>query len=408
MTVIGHIDSDCFYVSAERARRPELRSVPVGVLGNQGACVIAKSYELKACGVPTGMAIWEALPLCPDAVFVKRDFEWYEVISRRMLELVRTLSPSVEYYSIDEQFFDASYLEQSFRTGLEEAVRLLQEQVRDVVGIPVSIGVAPTKTYAKLISNSVKPYGYGVVTDPKEALERFAETPVDAITGIAKRSKLKLQAYGITNCQHFAEADRRLIRKLLTKTGEELWWELHGTQTKPILTKRPANKIVARGGSVGNASADEDKLVGWVARNTERLIEALDHHQFNTDELTLTLRAKTGLSYSARQKLPQSTAQFSLLFEAAVGLFYSLWAHGRLVSHLHLIAGKLTYREAVQQSLFHAPTEKEQRIAAAKAAVNKKVGRFAVRSGATLPLYDLYHDEASDYETCDIYGTTCF
>lgn len=72
--MIGHVDADCFYVSAERMRYPHLCDMPVGVLGNHGACIIAKSYELKAAGVPTGMAIWEAVPRCAQAVYVKRDF----------------------------------------------------------------------------------------------------------------------------------------------------------------------------------------------------------------------------------------------------------------------------------------------------------------------------------------------
>ena len=104
---MGHLDADCFYVSCERVRHPFLRGQSVGVLSNQGACVIAKSYEMKARGVTTGMPIWDALPLCPEGIFVKRDFEWYEVLSRQMLDLVRRFSPTVEYYSIDEVFFDA-------------------------------------------------------------------------------------------------------------------------------------------------------------------------------------------------------------------------------------------------------------------------------------------------------------
>jgi nucleotidyltransferase/DNA polymerase involved in DNA repair len=80
---------------------------PVGVLGNQGACVIAKSYEMKAVGVKTGEPIWEALVKCPEGIYVKRDFRWYEVLSRLMLDVARELSPRVEYYSIDEFFFQA-------------------------------------------------------------------------------------------------------------------------------------------------------------------------------------------------------------------------------------------------------------------------------------------------------------
>jgi nucleotidyltransferase/DNA polymerase involved in DNA repair len=90
------------YVSAERVRYHYLQGKPVGVLGNQGACVIAKSYEMKTAGVKTGMPIWDAVRLCPQAVFVKRDFRWYEVLSRCMLDVVRTFSQRVEFYSIDE------------------------------------------------------------------------------------------------------------------------------------------------------------------------------------------------------------------------------------------------------------------------------------------------------------------
>jgi nucleotidyltransferase/DNA polymerase involved in DNA repair len=98
---VAHLDSDCFYVSAERVRHPDLVGKPVGVLGNNGACVIAKSYEMKARGVKTGTPIWDAKALCPDGVYVKRDFHWYEVLSRKMLAIVGELSPRAEYFSID-------------------------------------------------------------------------------------------------------------------------------------------------------------------------------------------------------------------------------------------------------------------------------------------------------------------
>lgn len=99
----AHLDADCFYVSAERARRRFLHGKPVGVLGNQGACVIG---QVLRAGVTTGMPIWDALKLCPRGVYLKRDFRWYEVLSRLMLEAVRAFSPRVEYYSIDEFFFE--------------------------------------------------------------------------------------------------------------------------------------------------------------------------------------------------------------------------------------------------------------------------------------------------------------
>src|SRR3954464_1497417 len=108
--LVAHLDADCFYVSAERVRHPELVGKPVGVLGNNGACVIAKSYEMKAQGVKTGTPIWDAKKVCPDGVYVKRDFYWFEVLSRKMLGIVGSFSRKVEYYSIAEFFFTAEPL----------------------------------------------------------------------------------------------------------------------------------------------------------------------------------------------------------------------------------------------------------------------------------------------------------
>jgi nucleotidyltransferase/DNA polymerase involved in DNA repair len=179
---IAHLDADCFYVSAERVRYPFLIGQPVGVLSNQGACVIAKSYELKAKGIPTGMPIWDAQPLCPRAIFVKRDFEWYEVLSRRMLD-VHTVSPTVEYYSIDEMFFDAD--------GVDP--KNLQQRILNDVGVPVTIGISTTRSLAKLASDNAKPFGCWSATSNEQIAELLHDRPVDEITGIANRSSRKLE-----------------------------------------------------------------------------------------------------------------------------------------------------------------------------------------------------------------------
>src|SRR4051812_23448866 len=152
---IGHLDADCFYVSAERVRYEHLSGLPVGVLGNQGACVIAKSYEMKAAGVGTGMPIWEAQRLCPDGLYVKRDFRWYEVLSRMMLGIVGEYSATVEYYSIDEFFFEA--VPPRGQTH-QEFAEWLRDRIKERVGVPVTVGIARSKTLAKLISDTAKPF----------------------------------------------------------------------------------------------------------------------------------------------------------------------------------------------------------------------------------------------------------
>src|SRR5262245_51449983 len=132
--LVGHLDADCFYVSAERVRHAFLNRKPVGVLGNQGACVIAKSYEMKKAGVITGMPIWDAVRLCPQGVYVKRDFRWYEVLSRQMLDVVREFSSAVEYYSIDEFFFRVEPLPGQ---SAQETAQAMRDEIWRRVGVPV-------------------------------------------------------------------------------------------------------------------------------------------------------------------------------------------------------------------------------------------------------------------------------
>jgi nucleotidyltransferase/DNA polymerase involved in DNA repair len=394
---IAHLDADCFYVSAERVRYPFLIGQPVGVLSNQGACVIAKSYELKAKGVPTGMPIWDAQPLCPHAIFVKRDFEWYEVLSRRMLNILQTISPTVEYYSIDEMFFDANSVDP----------RPLQQRILRDIGIPVTSGISKTRSLAKLASDNAKPFGCWTATSNEQIAELLHDRPVVEITGIATRSSRKLAPYGIRTCADFAKADRRLIRKLLTKTGESLWWELNGNPVTAISTTRLPHKIISRGGSVGKATDDPARCKAWLVRNVERLIEALDHHLVYCEQIALQVEFKDATAAARRVNLSSATADYGLIVSATLQMWEQMW-HGQTLAYMHVLAERLSSRRCFQRGLFDQPTEQQQAVADAKRKINERIGRFALRSAATLPLVQLYGDRANNYEVCDIHGKTCF
>jgi len=400
--MIGHVDADCFYVSAERVRYPHLVGMPVAVLGNHGACVIAKSYEMKAAGVPTGGAIWDAVPVCPNAVFVKRDFRWYEVLSRRMLALVQEISPQVEFYSIDESFFTANDANHAAAVRLQQA--MLQR-----VGVPVSIGIAPTKTLAKLVSDSSKPLGCGVISCEADRLAILRDRPVTDITGIAKRSAQRLAAQGITTCEQLASADRALVRWLLTKRGEDLWWELNGTSVLPVQTKRPEHKFISRGGSIGRASNDYERVKAFIVRNVERLVEALDYYKLVCDQLTLSLLFRDSPERASRRSLLGSTADFERLACAAIEMMPGTWQpRYAMVHYMHVIAGSLWQRSNRQLGLFDDDLHQTAAIADTKRRINDRVGRFALRTGSTLPLSDVYADPANEYDICDIHGKMCF
>ena len=238
---IGHLDAVCFYISAERVRNDFLNDKPVGVLGNQGAFVIAKSYEMKAAGVKTGEPIWEAFVKCPEGVYVKRDFRWYEVLSRKMLDVVQEFSPRVEYYSIDEFFFEAHPLGER---SLQQTAEYIRDRLWEAVRLPVTVGIARTKTLAKLISDTAKPFGALAVLDPELERAMLARTPVTDVCGIGGARAGRLAAHGMTTALDMALANRRFIRDLLTVVGEAIWYELNGDAVIPLYTKRPPHKMI--------------------------------------------------------------------------------------------------------------------------------------------------------------------
>jgi nucleotidyltransferase/DNA polymerase involved in DNA repair len=402
---VGHLDADCFYVSAERVRDPFLKGKPVGVLGNQGACVIAKSYEMKAAGVKTGEPIWDAVQKCPDGIYIKRDFRWYEALSRAMLEVMNRLSPQVEYYSIDEFFFQA-------RPRPGQSFQDLAVEMRDTIlrelDLPVTVGIARSRTLAKLISDSAKPFGARAVLQKEHEEHLLAGLPVTEISGVARRRGRRLLPWGIASCLDLARADRALVRKLLTATGEALWWELNGQPAAPINAQRPRHKALSRGGSLGESTDCPQRLHAWLVRNLERLIEELHYHRLMPGRLVLWVGYRDGTAGEAQTRLAVPTDRFDLLLEALRPCLQQAWRPGQLASRMHLIADDLADRNTAQTSLFTPPDPRQESLAMVKKKVNDRIGRFALRSAATLPLREIYHDNANGYDICDVRGKTCF
>jgi nucleotidyltransferase/DNA polymerase involved in DNA repair len=403
--LVAHLDADCFYVSAERVRYPHLAGIPVGVLGNQGACVIAKSYEMRAAGVKTGVPIWEAQALCPDGLYVKRDFRWYEILSRQMLEIVREFSPKVEYYSVDEFFFVVT--PRKDETPLEYALAI-RDRILEVTRVPVTVGIARTRTLAKLISDTAKPFGASAIVDPMAERELLKNLSVTEVTGIAGRRERLLAAWNIRTCLDLVNADRRLIREVLTATGEALWWELRGDSVLPLHPGRPLHKVLSRGGSFGEATDAPTVLWAWTVRNLERLIEELEFHEVLTTWIRVVVCYRDGRVGEARARPETPTDRFDILLDALRSCVRRAWIPRAQANRMHLFATKLVPRRIRQLGLFLPPSDHVDEIADLKRQINARHGRFVLRSAATLPLTSIYRDRSNEFDICDIRGKICF
>ena len=156
MAKIALIDCNNFFASCEVLKNPSLIGKPVCVLSNNEGCVVARSYEAKKLGVPMGIPYFMAKKQFPNCIYLKGNHSLYIDISKRVMEVIKSYSPKVEIYSIDEAFIDLTNTERANGGKADEIIKKIKEDIKESVGIDVSIGLAPTKTLAKFASDKAK------------------------------------------------------------------------------------------------------------------------------------------------------------------------------------------------------------------------------------------------------------
>ena len=166
--------------------------------------------------------------------------------------------------------------------------------------------------------------------------------------------------------------------------------------------------MLSRGGSLGEATADPERLRAWLTRHTERLVEELEFHRVWAGALSVSVAHRDGTGGFARAPLPDSTDRFDLLLQAGRAALGRAWTPGKAANRMHLVASDLRRPGCRQPGLFEPPAEQARDVARVKREINAAVGRFALRSGATLPLSDVYRDAAQSYDICDVRGKICF
>jgi len=270
---ILHADLDAFFASVEQRDDPRLRGRPV-IVG--GGVVLAASYEAKAFGVRTGMGGARARRLCPHAVVVPPRMSAYSEASKAVFRVFEDAAPVVEGLSIDEAFLDVRGMERSVGSPVEIAVRLRRD-VRDRVGLPITIGVARTKFLAKVASAVAKPDGL-LVVPPDDELQFLHPLPVERLWGVGPVTARKLRARGITTVRQVAFLPESLLVSMLGRaSGHHLHALAHNLDPRPVHPRRRRRSIGsqrARGRAPWSPESVDADLVTLVDRVTRRMRKA--------------------------------------------------------------------------------------------------------------------------------------
>ena len=387
------VDCNNFYASCERVFQPALRGRPVVVLSNNDGCVIARSNEAKALGVEMG-APWHLhrARFARAGIIVRSsNYTLYGDMSARVMRVLAGFTPDLEIYSIDEAFLGLA----GFDDRLEAHARVLRATVLQWTGIPVSVGIAPTKTLAKAANRLAKkdPATGGVALLLTAAAQEAALATMELtdLWGVARRTAEKLALVGITTPLQLRHADPRFVRERFSVVLERMVHELRGTPCLALEDATPDRKSIMASRSFGRPVLLASEMAEAVATHTARAAEKMRRQRLATANLTVfveTNRFKPGQpQYCASQgvQLPVATADTGKLIGAALRGLRMIWRDGFSYKKAGVLFLDLVPAASVQAGLFDAPdTPARQRLMGVVDRLNAQYGRDTVsfaRSG---------------------------
>ncbi|WP_415860758.1 translesion error-prone DNA polymerase V subunit UmuC [Vibrio metschnikovii] len=294
MPVFALVDCNNFYASCEKLFRPDLKDTPVVVLSNNDGCVVARSREAKLLGIKMGVPVFQikAEMQRHGILAFSSNYALYADLSSRVMRTLEEMAPRVEVYSIDEAFLDL--------TGIESAISLVEfgQQVRERIGhwigITVCVGIAPTKTLAKLANHAAKKYPatQGVVdlTNPDRQRRLLALVPVDDVWGVGRRLSKRLNALGITTALDLANASPRAIRDQFSVVLERTVRELNGESCIELEDIPPTKKQIVCSRSFGVKVTQFELLREAVCEYATRATEKLRKEQQQAKVMTVFIR----------------------------------------------------------------------------------------------------------------------
>ncbi len=376
----GIVDCDNCYVSCERVFRPDLNGKPVVVLSNNDGCVVARSNEAKRLGIKAGMPYFKMAQEFPDqkiAVF-SSNYELYGELTARVVDIIRQEAPRYFRYSIDECFV---YLDGMDRIDIKQWGENLHGRIKKSVGIPVSIGLAPTKTLAKVASHFAKKYpGYRhcclIDTDEKrrKALKLY---PVEEVWGIGRRYAAKLQSLGVRTAYDFASMSKEWVNATFNNIViYRTWADLNGIDAVPneAMAKK---KSICTSRSFNGMISDLETLKVHVANYAARCAEKLRKQDTVASIVGVFLNTNyfrddlPQYSQFKELNLPTASNSTSTIVKAAHEALTEIFKPGYQYKKAGVIVMGIGATSPIQLNLFDINAERFQKMKALDAVVDR-------------------------------------
>ena len=384
------VDCNNFYASCERLFNPKHRNKAVIVLSNNDGCVIARSQEAKDLGIKMGAPYFMMMDLIKQhgiAVF-SSNYTLYADMSARVMNNLARFTPDVEVYSIDECFLQFNFHES---VSLEELAIKIRTQVTRNTGIPVSVGIAPTKTLAKIANKIAKkePLGVMVLDTDDKITEKLATFPIEDVWGVGRASYQKYASNGINFAGQIRDQPLEWIQKIFTIQGVRMWYELYGKPVIPFGYFPERKKGICSSRSFGKLTDDIMQLKQAAVSYTTRVAEKL-----RQDKSCCTVLSVRLITNKFREDLKQYYPSISIPFaqpmnntpdlvKIATKAVDILYKPGYMFMKVEVVATGLIPQSEVQLNLFNNWSGKNKdKVSNVADILNSHYGKGTVRMAA--------------------------
>lgn len=368
--MIGLIDCNNFFVSCERVFDPSLRGKPVIVLSNNDGCAVAISNEAKALGIKRGTPLFKMRDVVErnGVSVVSGNHRLYGDLSSRVMATISEIIPEIEIYSVDECFirFDKWPVDDLVGAG-----RDIVRRVRRNVGIPTALGIAPTKTLAKVAARFAKKYsGYRsvcVIDSEEKRLKALALTEISDVWGIGRRLGRKMRARHIDTALDFARLPLARVKSMVNVVGERTWRELNGERCIEMETAPPDKKQICCSRSFASMIFEPEPL--FEAMAAFATIVARKLREQNSAAVSLGVFIHTNAFREDMEQyhpsnfrsLAEPTNDTLTLTSAAIDALRPIYRRGYGFKKAGIIITEIVPADSIQQSLFARPEDRERR-----------------------------------------------
>ncbi|HIJ52112.1 MAG TPA: Y-family DNA polymerase [Planctomycetes bacterium] len=386
-SIFALVDCNNFYVSCERVFNPRLEPLAVVVLSNNDGCVIARSEEAKQLGIGMGAAFFKVREKIEKnkVEVLSSNYALYKDMSDRLMETLCNFTPEIEVYSIDEAFLNLAGLSNNL-TGY---CRKIAETVKQWTGIPVSIGIAETKTLAKMAQRIVRRFskaaGVFELTGRASIDEALAQTSVENIWGVGIKTAIKLKRAGINTALALRDVDVNWMRQCFGVTGVRTVYELRGISCYELEEQPPTKKGITVSRTFGRKIEEIYELKEAIASYASRAGEKLREQGLAAGAETIFVM--TSRFVDARKRyfnshtvsFPTATSYTPELIDGAIRSVERLYRKGFLFNKAGVILSDLVPEGSVQRNLFdESDRQKSRRLMGAVDAVNTRLHRRAL------------------------------